>query len=106
MQFEYEGPQLARNSAMKYSKGVADSHSPAGSISAITFVRAAGFATLVLVATLTIVFLVLAVVYGADTAVPYGFVFISWVILAIWIIAGVLGTVLLLARWLWAKTKD
>ena len=106
MQFEYEGPQLARNSAMKYAKAVADSYRRAGSMSAITFVRAARFVTLLLVATLTIEFLVLAVVFSADTAVPIGFVLIPSLILATWIIAAVLGTVLLLSRWLWAKTQD
>jgi hypothetical protein len=72
MQFEHEGPQLTRNPTMKYAKGVADSYSRAGSMSAITFVRAAGFVTVLLVATLTIEFLVLAVVFSVDTAVPVG----------------------------------
>ncbi len=106
MQFEYEGPQLTRNSAMKYAKAVADSYRRGGSMSAITFVRAARFVTLLLVATLTIEFLVMAVVSRADTAVSVGFVLISALILATWIIAAVMGTVLLLARWLWAKTQD
>ena len=106
MQFEYEGSQLTRNSAMKYAKAVADSYRLAGSMSAITFVRAARFVTLLLVATLTIEFLVMAVVSSADAAVSVGFVLIPSLILATWIIAAVLGTVLLLSRWLWAKTQD
>ena len=91
---------------MKYAKAVADSYCRAGSMSAITFVRAARFVSLLLVATLTIEFLVMAVVSRALTAVSVGFVLIPALILATWIIAAVLGTVLLLARWLWAKTQD
>ena len=91
---------------MKYSKSAAGSYHTAGSMSAITFVRAARLVTLLLVATLTIEFLVMAVVSSADAAVSVGFVLIPSLILATWIIAAVLGTVLLLARWLWAKTQD
>ncbi len=106
MQFECERPQLTRNSAMKYAKAATNSYRRAGSMSAVTFVRAARFVTLLLVATLTIEFLVMAVVFSADTAILVGFVLIPILILATWIIAAVLGTVLLLARWLWAKTQD
>jgi hypothetical protein len=106
MQFECEGPQLTRNSAMKYAKAVADSYGPAGSMIAVTFVRAARFVTLLLVGTLTIEFLVMFVVYRADTVVLVGLVLIPSLILATWMIAAVLGTVLLLARWLWAKSLD
>jgi hypothetical protein len=91
---------------MKYAKAGVDSYRPAGSMSAVTFVRAARFVTLLLVGTLTIEFLVMAVVYSADTAVSVGLVLILSLILATWMIAAVLGTVLLLARWLWAKALD
>ena len=91
---------------MKYAKVAAHSQQRAGSLTALTFVRAARFVTLLLVGTLTIEFLVLFVVYRADTVVLVGLVLIPSLILATWMIAAVLGTVLLLARWLWAKSLD
>jgi hypothetical protein len=91
---------------MKYAKFAGDSYHRVGSMSAATFVRAARFVTLLLVAILTIESLIMGVVLPAPAAVVVFLVLIPSVVLATWMIAAVLGTVLLLARWLWAKTQD
>jgi hypothetical protein len=69
-------------------------------------VDGARFFSLLIVAILTIEFLITAVVDRVDAAVVISLVVIPEVILVIWIIAGVLWAVLLLARWLWAKSQD
>ena len=91
---------------MKYAKVAAYSQERAGSLTVRTFVRAACLSTLVVGASLSFTFLAMAVVHGDTTAISIGLVFLLSLTLAIWIIAAVLGTVLLLPKWIWAKTQD
>ncbi len=91
---------------MKYTKDAMVSYRLAGGISAATFVRAARFVTLLLVGTLTIEFLIMAFVTRADVAMVVGLVLIPSLVLATWMTAALMGMVLLLARWLWATTRD
>jgi hypothetical protein len=90
---------------MKYFKAASGSDHRADSLSAVTFVRGARLVTVLLVAVLSIEFLVLAAVFRAEIAISIGLVMLPSLILATWMIAAVLGTVHLLARWLWAKTQ-
>jgi hypothetical protein len=91
---------------MKYAKVAAHSQHRAGSLTALTFVRAARFVTLLLGATLSFTFLAMAVVLGNTTPISIGLVLLLSVTLATWMIAAVLGTVLLVPKWIWAKTQD
>jgi hypothetical protein len=48
----------------------------------------------------------MAVAFRDGAALVVGLVLISLMTVAIWMIAGVLGTVLLVPRWLWARCQD
>ena len=91
---------------MKYAKNTADSQHRAGSLTALTFVRAACLSTFVVGATLSFMFLAIAVVRFNTTPIFFGLVLLSSLTLLIWMIAAVLGTILLVLKWIWAKTQD
>jgi hypothetical protein len=90
---------------MKYAKIAAHSQHRAGSLTALTFVRAACFVTLLVGATTSFEFLAMAVVLGNTTPISIGLVLLLSMTLAIWTIAAVLGIILLVPRWIWAKTQ-
>ena len=106
MQVRWGGLQRTRNSAMKYAKIAAHSQHRVGSLTALTFVRAARFVTLLVGATTSFEFLAMAVVLGNTTPILIGLVLLLSMTLAIWTIAVVLGTILLVPKWIWAKTQD
>jgi biotin transporter BioY len=91
---------------MKYAKDAAYSQLRAGSLTALTFVRAACLVTLLVGATWSFTFLAMAVVLGNTIPISIGLVLLLCMTLASWMIAAVLGTVLLVPKWIWAKTQD
>jgi hypothetical protein len=91
---------------MKCAKLAAGSSRRVGSITAATFVHAARFVSSLLTATLTFEFLVGVFFFPGIAAIWVGLVLLLSLILATWIIAAVMGTVLLLARRLWAMSQD
>jgi hypothetical protein len=106
IQFSFAVPRFIGNSAMKYAKVAADSQQRASSLTALTFVRAARFVTLVVGAVVSIEFLAMSVILCNSNPLLCGLVLLPALILATWIIAAVLGTVFLFPRWLWAKSHD
>jgi hypothetical protein len=92
---------------MKYAKNEADPQERAASLTARTFVRAAWFSTLLVGGVVSIYYVSTAVHYR-DVRLPLimGLVRISLITLAIWMIAGLLGTLLLVARLLWTNRRN
>ena len=91
---------------MKCTTPVASSCQWAGSLTPRTFGRAAWFATRLVVIACTIEFLAMAVVFRDSTALAVGLVLIPLMTLAIWMTAAVLGTVLLLPKWIWSRGHE
>ena len=91
---------------MKHAKPVAGSNHGADSLTSRTFVRAACFANLLILAVAAIEFLAMAVVFRDATPLLIVLVLLPLMTLAIWVTAAVLGTVLLLPRWLWSMGHD
>jgi hypothetical protein len=88
---------------MKTSKSTANSGQRTRRLSARVFVRAARFATLLVVVVCSLEFLAMSAVLRDVTALWIGGVLIALMAVAIWITAAVLGTVLLIPVWLWEK---
>jgi hypothetical protein len=91
---------------MKYAKNAAYSQERAGSLTARTFVRAACFSALLIGGVVSSYFLSMAVAFRDGFALVVGLDLISLMTLAIWMIAGVLGTLLLVPRWLWTNRRN
>jgi hypothetical protein len=68
-----------------------------------TFVRAACLATLIVGGSGSITFLAMAIMLDQGTALAVGLFLVPLMVAAIWMIAAVLGTALLLPKWLWDK---
>jgi hypothetical protein len=91
---------------MKYAKDAALPQEKAGNLTARTFVRAAYFSTLLVGGVVSSSFLSIAFAFRDVAGLVVGLVLVLLMTLAIWMIAGVLGTVLLVPRWLWAKSRE
>jgi hypothetical protein len=91
---------------MKYAKNAAYSQERAGSLTARTFVRAACFSTLLVGGVVSSFFLSIAVGHRDGLALVVGLVLVSVMTLAIWMIAGVLGSLLLVPSWLWTNRRN
>jgi hypothetical protein len=91
---------------MKYAKNAAYSQQRADRLTARTFVRAAWFSTLLVGGVVSSYLLLIAVYFRDDLALAFGLVVIPLMTLAIWMIAGVLGTLLLVPRWLWTNRRN
>jgi len=91
---------------MNHDKPIATSHRPTARLTPRTFVRAAGFSSLLIFGVCAIAFLIMTVVLR-DSSAPFMIVVLFPIMtVAIWLIAAVLGTVLLFARCLWVNRKD
>jgi hypothetical protein len=97
-----------RNSAMKYCKSVAIPAHWADSLGPRTFVRAAYFAQVLTVAAVGFALLVLAVTSWSHAALAVVLcLFLCFILTpAIWMIAAVLGAIVLLPRWLWTNGRN
>jgi hypothetical protein len=89
---------------MKHAKSVVDPQWT-GRMTTRIFVRAARFVTLLIVGLVSVEFLIMAALFRDGVVLALGFVLITLMALAIWVIAASMATVALLARWLWEKWR-
>jgi hypothetical protein len=91
---------------MKYEKPVRGLRHQTGTLTVSTFVRAAAFATLIVIGACALSFLVQTVAFSSDIPLLVGFVMLPLLMLAIWVIAAVLGTLFLLPKGLFTRVRD